>query len=301
MYSIQKKFRDSVPSWAFDHKEVPHRAIVMSDDLDSLISSCMYSYITGYPILYFYDFKTLSSINPNDTRERVFIDVAVKQGKCFDNHVQRFTLQSKVNDEAINFNSIFEIWRGNYFEKFAMSTLIMLYATYKDVIALPASERGKMIVLAIDSGYLGFYDDRYKEAFIHNLKALGLDELLEVLESHTLEDFKNVSNQLNSKIGKKIYRKESNNTLWFMATDEKQLKIDNRLKVLSQLLGFPITLPQGEFETIQEFDVHCVHADDVDDLMEKESVFSFALTGQDEVKVSYMYKRDMERMKKAGA
>ncbi len=287
--------------WAFDYMKVPNRVIVMSDDLDSLISCCFYSYLTGYPIGYFYDFKTMSGIDPKDTRERIYIDIAVRYGKCIDNHVQRFTLKSKVNNEAINFNSIYEIWRGNYYEKFAMSTLIMLYATYQSEIPLPKSEEGKMIILAIDSGYLGFYDNRYKEAFTHNLKELGLDELLEVLENHTLEEFNRLSNNLKTKIGEKIVRQDYTGELSFEYSTLRLEQVDRLLNTISNELGFPIVIPKAEFEEIQQFTLKYVNPDEVDDLMEDEKVMSFAFTGRDKVAVSYIHKRDMERMKKTGA
>lgn len=295
-------FKEVVPQWAYDFKEAQNsRVIVMSDDLDSLISSCLYTYITGYPIGYFYDFKSMSAINPSDTRERIYIDIAVRIGKCIDNHVQRFTLKSKGNNEAINFNSIFDIWKGNYFEKFAMSTLIMLYATYKDEMSLPTSEHGKILVIAIDSGYLGFYNERYKEAFIHNLTALGLEELLEVLERHSLDEFNRLSNNLKSKIGEKIVRNDFTGELSFQYSANRTEQVERLLKAISNELGFPIALPNGEFEETQQFNLQYVNAGDVNDLMENERVFSYAFTGRDKIAVSYMYKRDVEKLQKAGA
>lgn len=283
-----KDFTKLVQQWAYD--KALNAVIVMSDDLDSLISSCMYSYITGYPIGYFYNFSTMSAIDPKDTRERIYIDIAIRYGKCIDNHVQRITLKTKINGEAINFNSIFEICSGNYYEKFAMSTLIMLYATYRSEMPLPSTKKGKMIVLAIDSGYLGFYDERYKEAFVHNLKALGLEELLEVLESHTLKDFENISNQLKSKIGTKIGRK--NGELFFFKKEGNQQvvidseKVDKRLCRLSELLGFPIALPKDKFETTQFFSIVYATVNEAQYYLNNEDVVSFAVVGQDRVILS---------------
>lgn len=279
------------------HKKKLNLVIVMSDDLDSLISSCLYSYLTGYSIGYFYDFKSLSAINPNDTRERVYIDIAIREGKCIDNHVQRLTLKSKVNNEAINFNSIFEVCRENYYEKFAMSTLIILYATFKGEISLPSSVRGKMIILTIDSGYLGFYKPEYKEAFVHNLKALGLEELLEVLEQHTLQEFEHMKECLNRKIGKKIMMDEFTGELCFTYIEEKKTTIDKHLQAISNVLGFPISLPKSEFKMIQEFHIEYVNANDVSDLMENDKVYSYAFTGKDTLAISYMYNKDLEKLK----
>lgn len=294
MKSFKLALKQKHFQWAFDYKEVPNRVIAMSDDLDSLISCCFYSYLTGYPIEYFYDFSSMSAIEPKDTRERIYIDIAVRQGKCIDNHVQRITLKSKVNNEAINFNSIYEICSDNYFDKFAMSTLIMLYATYRNEMPLPLSELGKMVVLSQDSGYMGFYNEDYKEAFIHNLKELGLEELLEVLENRTLEEFEKISNELKSEIGTKIGIKKGKLYFFKFEGEGKEKvrivmdseKVDKRLGRLSELLGFPIALPKDTFEVISFYRVVYATLNEAQYHLNNDEVFSYALTGKDKVKLS---------------
>ncbi|MFJ7841295.1 hypothetical protein ACIQXG_17785 [Lysinibacillus sphaericus] len=177
----------------------------------------------------------------------------------------------------------------------------MLYATYQHEIPLPASKNGKMIVLAIDSGYLGFYDERYKEAFIHNLKVLGLEELLEVLENSSLDEFNSLSKNLKTKIGEKIVREPCFGELSFQYSSLRLEQVERLLGAISKALGFPIALPKEEFEEIQQFHVAYVDGDNVDDLMENERVLSFAFISKDKIAVSYMYKSDVEKLRKAGA
>ncbi|WP_342558328.1 hypothetical protein [Metasolibacillus sp. FSL K6-0083] len=78
-------------------------------------------------------------------------------------------------------------------------------------------------------------------------------------------------------------------------------QVERLLKAISNELGFPIALPNEEFIEIQQFHLVYVNADEVSDLMGNERVFSYAFTGKDKIAVSYMYKRDIERLRKAGA
>lgn len=286
-----KIIQDLVPKWVY--RKNLNAVIVMSNDLDSLISCCMYSYLTGYPIGYFYDFETMSAIHPKDMRERIYIDIAIKKGKCIDNHVMRFTLYSKVNMEAVNFNSIYEISSDNYYDKFAMSTLIILYAIFKDELPLPKSELGKMMILAIDSGYLGFYDNRYKEAFLRNLKALGLEELLEVLERHSLSEFQSITKRIKGHKFEQFERCFITDKLQFSYSEEHNRKANKFLNKLSLLLGFPIALPNEGFEVTQQFHLCYKDAREVEDLMSNPRVYTYAFTAKNKIAVSLMQSKDM--------
>ena len=141
---------------------------------------------------------------------------------------------------SANPNIIERVSRDNYTDKYAMSTALLLYALYD--IPLPSTEDGKLMLMAIDSSYLGYYDykGRFRETQCNWLEKMGMEEIIRLQERHTLMDFEEVQRRYNS--SKKILLNDSG----FLET-----KMD--LEGISKLLELDIILPNKQFEIRKEF------------------------------------------------
>lgn len=81
----------------------------------------------------------------------------------FDNNVNRVNLSDYTNPNAINSNILSDITNENYYDKYLDSIALLIWSIYN--IPLPETELGKMILLAIDTTFKGFYGkDQYKRA-----------------------------------------------------------------------------------------------------------------------------------------
>lgn len=172
------------PEWCSDDKN--KYELMLTDDIDSLVSCALLNKINGYTINYFYDFETIYEIKESDT-PAIAIDCDLVKGRCWSNHVTMLSADDTVNLKSANLNNILKISRDNYYQKFCGSTAMQIWSYYD--IPLPDTELGKMALLAIDGGYLGHYDKRFIEIHSRYLNIMGFDELIEVLNRHTKYEF----------------------------------------------------------------------------------------------------------------
>lgn len=197
----------------------------LSNDLDSLFSCVLLKNILGYTINSFYDFEY---IYENSTgKNHIGVDIDLIQGKCWGNHV---TLQN--NKQCANINTILNIGRGNYTQKYCGSTALEIISYYNyDISNL--SDLAKKILLCIDSTYLGYYFKGGQVCKNYLVDILELPELYNILENTPKQEFEEIINKYNLKSS--IY------------IDYNRLRTDIRLKELSEIFGFKITLPKKEF------------------------------------------------------
>ncbi|QNK86405.1 hypothetical protein H7992_14170 [Sporosarcina sp. resist] len=282
-----KKLQDELPQW---NKEDLNAVIEMSGDDDGLLSACLLSFITGYPIRDFTDFdEGRYSLLPRDKRERISVDLARTKGKGIDNHFMTFSEETRLNKEMINVNNQREIPFDDYLKKYSMSTLILIYAVYKDRISLPESEKLKMMILTIDSAYKGYY--KYKKNFIENLDYIGLkDELLPVLEGHTKQEFEALSRQIKEQCPQNFYLNKETGRLEFSSDRETQERAERYLERLSKGLGFTIALPTEQFELVEILSNagkrRIAKSGDID-ISHYHMVYCYAITNRGNFKSSY--------------
>lgn len=182
------------PNWCFDNEK--DYELMLTDDLDSLVSCVLLNKIKGYEINYFYDFETVYEIKKSDN-PAIAIDCDLIKGRCWGNHVTRLSENDTVNLKSANLNNVLKISRDNYYQKFCGSTAMQIWSYYN--IPLPESEEGKMALIAIDGGYLGHYDSRFIEIHSKYLNMMGFNELIKVLERHTKYEFYDFEQKYNMK------------------------------------------------------------------------------------------------------
>lgn len=185
---MNKNYKEILPKWFEEQKEYE---LVLSDDLDSLLSCAILNKIMNWKIRYFYDFEHLyiGEKSTKNAEQRVWVDVAVLNGeKAFDNHVSMVSLKDKRSSNMINPNVMCYITNENYADKYAGSTALLIWSLYG--LPLPKSDEGKMILLAIDSAFKGHYSSKFEERNTFFLReVLGYDELVRLMERRTANDF----------------------------------------------------------------------------------------------------------------
>jgi len=178
--------------------------LLLSDDLDSLLSALILKELFGCEVNSFYSFSKLyKTTNPLlQEGEVVGVDLALTgDTKTFDNHVIRLGEHFTTNPNSINCNTLFNVYAGGtqYHKKYAGSTLLTILSLY-NVDLSKLSDEAKRILLCIDSTFLGFYSsyqaDRNACKFFLT-EVLELDVLYETLERTTKEEFREIQKKYN--------------------------------------------------------------------------------------------------------
>ena len=87
------------------------------------------------------------------------------------------------------------ITRQNYTEKYAGSTVLLLWSLY-GLQKEGLTDEAMMMLLAIDSAYLGYYSSRYQKHVKHYLvDILDLPEFYRCIERHSIEEFQNIKDK----------------------------------------------------------------------------------------------------------
>lgn len=271
---MNKEYLEQIPKWYMGDTQFD---LILSDDIDSLSSCAVISQAKNWNIEYFYNFGGMETTK-NGTNEKVGVDIALCNGKTFDNHVVMFNKYDEVNPESINPNIINQTRRSNYSTKYCGSTLLLVWSLYNR--PLPKSEEGKMILLAIDSTYKGFYsgNSTFEKANKHYLcDVLGLDELYDVQKRHKAIEFKDLFRKynLNGKI----------------VSYDGKLSSVLKLDEISEQIELKLELPQDKFYKYdtysnikQDLDYSSRYSLTIDDIIQEP--FSLALIYNDTVKYS---------------
>lgn len=227
-----------MPKWALQNE--PHD-LVLSNDIDSLASCALLKKIKGWDIKYFYDFNNVYKVYKyTEEKEKCWVDVAIKEGHAFDNHVSNIDLFDWFNDDMVNLNHVCWITNENYSDKYAGSTLLQIWSLYD--IPLPVTEEGMMLLLAIDTSFKGFYSDKFHDVQKHYLvDILGFEELYNVIKRHKADEFYDV-------IGK--YGLSAD-----IVCKNAHLNTRLRLDEIGRLLGLELELPEDMFTIIEELDI----------------------------------------------
>lgn len=240
-----------IPNW---WNEELNSDLVLSDDIDGLVSTSILKNCKGWNVEYFYDFEHLYITDKarNKTieqrqKDRCWCDISILlDERCFDNHVNRRDVDDWENPLAINPNKIAHVTNKSYTGKYAGSTALLLWSLYK--LPLPETEEGKMLLLSIDSAFKGFYYERFSDIwrankyFISNL--LDFPELYELMKRHTLDEFYNIVVKYNVEEDSR----EAKKTRW----NNGKLETNLDLKTISDLLGIEVSLPNYEFSELLE-------------------------------------------------
>lgn len=282
---MKTEIKNLMPEWVHEKQD---RTLTLTNDLDSLISCSLLKHLFGYEINHFYTFSRFATLDQFDTRKSIGVDMSLTNGYCYDNHLNMLTPTSYKNLNSANINTALNLSRDNYSQKFSMSTLIFLWSLYD--VPMPTTEEGKKILLAIDSGFKGWYPEPYRHILENTLGILEMTELIDVMERTPIADMYDFigKHELDTSI---ILRGSGKNK------DKLNFQSSGRninpflygldLEWLSEQLGFPIELPTESFTTVQnlsnkELEWHELDQKTID------GSFSYAFTYKNKIKLSAM-------------
>ncbi|WP_409174836.1 hypothetical protein [Brevibacillus fortis] len=241
----------------------------MSDDLDSLLGAKLLELVKGYVVNYFYNFRKLYVADKGNKKKAIGVDIALMEGKTWDNHITLMQpSRDSINEQSANLNSIFQIDSENYTAKYAGSTCLQIWSYYD--IPLPPTDVGKMILLAIDSTYLGHYIPRFQHTQNEYLEMMSMTELIDLLNKYDKRDFEKIKKQFCT--NHKIFVRNNG----FLRTS---IKLDE----IGDILNLDLSLPDKSFVLFRNF------KDDQFTLSSelKGQVFSLALTNANGGKYTY--------------
>jgi len=249
--------------------------LILSNDIDSLYSCIIIEQTKGYKINYFYDFRNLYQSKQTQNKY-IGIDIDLVEGYCISNHVTRLSEQDKHNPKALNLNNA--ITNDNYKEKYSGSTVLYLYRLLK--LPLPDTEQGKMILLAIDASFKGFYNPDFHAIHKHYLvDVLEFEELYYICQKYCIDDFISI-----------IIKYNLNGKIWF---NNGGLQTNIKLRELQEVLGLPFFMPRIKFTKIKEFE--CITRPITNEKTKEEidsKIFSLALTRKNYVNYSKLKQED---------
>jgi len=266
---MDKNIKEQFPEWCTDNKEY---ATVLSNDIDSLIGCTIEKVARRNSVNFFYDFNSIYIKDKSVRSPSLGIDIALTKGKCWDNHVTLMNSCSDVNPNSANINSIFKISRENYFDKYCMSTAILMWSYYD--LPLPVTKLGKMLLLCVDVGFKGHYDDRFKDLHTKYLELLGYQELIDLLNGTSKQEYYDLIDKY------KLYKHIELNEQGYLHTELP-------LKELSKELGMELQLPEGNFTEKYAYNSNGGEINVNENRQLSNHVVSFALTGHKYYKYTY--------------
>lgn len=255
-----------MPQWYKEISEI--NGLILSNDLDSLISCNYLKEKFNCNVIGFYSFNELYS-NGLHFKEAIGVDIDFCRSKCFGNHAIPKEIK---NTNCVNLNNTITLDGGNYTKKFAGSTIVMLMALYNDFNNL--NEEQIKLLMCIDSGYKQYY--KYRKQFDVWYKKLGIyDKVVNVLKQYTLEEMQEYSIDLGINVGIVMI----DDTLAY----DKEFDIEK----ISNILSYDLVLPVDKFSLFMEFNTKSCLTSDFKHHYNKETIISCARTYKDSVRFTY--------------
>ena len=277
-----RDLRKTFPTWVNDNIT---RDMILTDDIDSLMSCIVLNLLKGYEIRYFYDCSytktsqaiyTDVNINTNvNVNEIVGVDFALEGYKTWDNHVTRITSEDTYNELSANLNNC--ITRNSYYSKYLMSTFFTV-CWYYGIDFTKWTTDQLLILSAIDGMYHPFKEEnkRYKTTARRHFKELGVEFLGDFMEEN-LNDIIQIEKDLNLKSKIKVNQEgyiTTNLELWW----------------IGKIFNMPIELPKSQFEPSGSYNKYSYYLDNKTSkisLQEDKRLLNFVLTGKNKCIVSF--------------
>lgn len=269
-----RDLRKTFPTWVKDNIT---RDMILTDDIDSLMSCIVLNLLKGYEIRYFYDCSytktsqaiyTDVNINTNvNVNEIVGVDFALEGYKTWDNHVNRITSEDPHNELSANLNNC--ITRNSYYSKYLVSTFFTICWYYGIDFTKWTTEQ-LLILCAIDGMYHPFKEEnkRFKTTAKRHFKELGVEFLGDFMQCN-LKDIIDIEKDLNLKDGK------------IKVNYEGYLTTNIDLCWLSKIFNMPIELPTSQFKTSGVYNKYYINLDNKTSkisLQEDKRLLNFVLT-----------------------
>lgn len=228
-----KEIKEKFPSWVNDTENYD---LVVGDDIDSVLVSNFLENMAESSTRYFYDFKDLYIEKDYENEKKVIgcdIDFTFASMRSWGNHVTAISSQDYISKNSANLNNIEKV-SSNYTAKYAGSTFATVLSYYNyDVSKL--SDEAKMLIMAIDSHYIGFYTSFHLTQKKWLVDVLEFKELYDVIRENEKEDFEQLQAKYNLKHGK----------VWI--NEDRFLETDIDIMGISEVLKMDITLPTCQF------------------------------------------------------
>ncbi|MGE7217149.1 hypothetical protein ACQKJC_11665 [Priestia koreensis] len=269
---MKKILKEKFPLWCSDYTQGQFNT-TLQGDFDSLLSASVEKHVKGNEVNYFYDFDCIYIGDITDKRKSIGMDLALHKGKSWCNHVVRIQENDFVNPQTANVNALLNVHRGNYFKKYAMSTALVMWSYYG--LPLPKTKEGKMILLCVDSSFLGHYDERFKKVHNAYLNLLGFSELIDLLNTTTKNDYFNLQQKYQTKAAIKL-------------NSDGYLHTNLPLAEMQGFFDFPINLPTKQFRLLREFQSYKASVFTNTSKNDIDNLFSFALTGKNLMKYTVL-------------
>lgn len=287
---MKTSYKKLIPQWSHFNDEIKYD-LILSNDLDSLITCKILEQEFGFKIGYFYDFNNLWKLeNISGDNVKLGIDIALTTGKTIDNHVSSIHQFDEFNSDSLNINNIEKIHgtSDKYFHKYAGSTLLTALSVYN--ISIPDDEELQMIILSIDSTFQGYYSNYPRDNAANKkylIEVLEFEELYELQKRKKVTDFYNIINKYNLKsnicMNNQGYLKCNQNLF------NLQVKLWDKM-------GINLNLPNSKFTNIESF--YPINMDIPKDAIFEEytkrrarecgnNIYSLAMTGKYNVSMSF--------------
>lgn len=224
---MKQELKNKFPEWC---KTKDYDTIFVTNDFDSWFGSKLLE-DENAKIGFFFDNQFVYKLeNLEKPQGMIAIDCDLVKGRCWGNHVTLMSKDDEVNEKSANVNNIYKInARNNYTAKYSGSTTLQIMGYYNmDISSL--SLEAKRVLLCIDSHYIGLKNNKFKHTQFEWLKILGYDELIEVAENTTIDEFVQLQKKYNLK-----------SEIWM--DWDGYLKTDIKLDELSKLFNMDLSLP----------------------------------------------------------
>lgn len=263
---------------------------ILSNDLDSLfgckiletvmgwkIAGCMLFKDNYYDVVDGKDEEYLDFIgvtDPNiDTRLLVGVDLDLRKGKSFGNHVTMLNSEDEPNEKCVNISNYLGKHRDIYKEKYNLSTTLMIWDIY-DLPKNNLTEDLMMLLLCIDGAYCSYFNPDFTERNMTFLvDILEWPELYDCETRHSIREFDLFKQRY--RVYSRIWRTRYNtlNTNICMNDINEILFLNN--------IDIQLSLPHKKFYQVGS----CLNTEGyLTNKMTKElhdeSILSFALTGK---------------------
>jgi hypothetical protein len=270
---MQKEIKELFPKWTKKEEMKGIQSLCLTDDIDSLFSCIILKKI--FPQLTIDAFYSFNKIYKTDTKIKsiIGVDMDLTGGKCWGNHVTLLSKEDAKNKKCANLNTVLDINRDNYFNKYAGSTLIQVLSHYNIGLNNMSKEQLEVLI-SVDTAFKQFYfNSKLFKKYYNDILQYPMFE--KILKEHDKDYFYNIIKEYG--LHEKIY-----------IDNDGKLNTNIRLDKLKKLfLNLPFILPSEEFYFVKEYqDIgQATYRKTKKDLTDKK-IFSLALTNRNFVKYS---------------
>ncbi|NME94597.1 hypothetical protein HF847_01055 [Clostridium cochlearium] len=262
------------PNWTKKEEMKGIQSLCLSDDIDSLFSCIVLKKI--FPQLSIDAFYTFNTLFKTDTKIKsiIGVDMDLTGGKCWGNHVTLLSAEDKKNKKCANLNTVLDISRDNYYEKYAGSTLIQVLSRYNIGLNNMSKEQLEVLI-SVDTAFKQFYyfNSKLFKKYYNDILQYPMFE--KILKEHDKDYFYNIIKEY--KLHEKIY-----------INNDGKLNTDIRLDKLQELFpNLSFILPSEQFYFVKKYqDIgQATYRRTKKDLSNKK-IFSLAVTNKNFVKYS---------------